>query len=278
MTLLDTRAQQRGCAASFCSWRWPCPFLAAPLPARSRQPGAAGRDRRGGADAAHRRTPARSRSATPGCWPPAPSPPASWSRKSHAPFWVTLPAAALVGRRDRPDLRPAQPAAARPLPGGVDAGPALRGHLPRQRVRDPARLLHRRGDRAAEPRRHARSPIARAWYYVLLAFAAGHAAASASTCCAPGPGARGGRSRAARRWPRRSASTCPALQALGLHGQLDDDRGGGRAVLVLPRLRLGRGVLALPHHPVRGDGDHRRHGLDARRRAGRGVRDAVSRT
>ena len=56
-----------------------------------------------------------------------------------------------AGRRPaRLDLRPAQPAPARSLPGRLDAGAALRGHLPRQRVRVPARLLHRRRDRPAE--------------------------------------------------------------------------------------------------------------------------------
>ena len=41
--------------------------------------------------------PARSRSATPGCLRPARSRPASCSSEFNAPFWVTLPAAALAG-------------------------------------------------------------------------------------------------------------------------------------------------------------------------------------
>src|SRR3954471_8881412 len=43
---------------------------------------------------------------------------------------------------------------------------------------------------------------------------------------------------------------------------------------LLPRVRFGRGLLAFSHHPVRRDGDHRRHGLDPRRAARRGLRGA----
>src|SRR4029077_12809894 len=62
------------------------------------------------------------------------------------------------------------------------------------------------------------------------------------------------------------------LQAPGLRHQFGDHGGGGRAVLLLPRLRPGRGVLAVPHHPVSGHGDHRRHGLAARCVARRDLR------
>src|SRR5262249_3650911 len=46
-------------------------------------------------------------------------------------------------------------------------------------------------------------------------------------------------------------------------------------VRLLPRLRVDRGVLALPHHPVLRDGHHRRHGLAARRPARQRVRHPV---
>src|SRR5262249_1698142 len=49
-----------------------------------------------------------------------------------------------------------------------------------------------------------------------------------------------------------------------------------RAIRLLPRVRLGRGVLAVPHHPVPGDGDRRRHGIAAWSAARRRVRHPLS--
>src|SRR5262249_51044047 len=49
-----------------------------------------------------------------------------------------------------------------------------------------------------------------------------------------------------------------------------------RAIRLLSRLRLGRGVFAVPHHPVPGDGDRRRHGLAAWGAARRCLRHPLS--
>ena len=56
-------------------------------------------------------------------------------REFGAPFWVTLPAAAVARRISRADLRPAVVAAARPLPRHQHARPALRRGLSRRRIR-----------------------------------------------------------------------------------------------------------------------------------------------
>ena len=70
-----------------------------------------------------------------------------------APFWVTLPAAAAVGAAIGLVFGLPSPAPARPVSRGVDARAALHRHLPRCRVRDAARALHRRRHRPAAARR-----------------------------------------------------------------------------------------------------------------------------
>ena len=195
-------------------------------------------------------------------------------REANAPFWITLPAAALVGGAARRHLRTAVAAAARALSRGQHARAAFRRDLPRRRVRiargfstgiviDPPKL----GGVAITD--------GRAWYFILLAAAAATLLICLNLLRAPhrprlarDPLARD-RRRGARHRHRR-------LQAARLRHQLGDHRGRRRAVRLLPRLRLGRGVLAVPHHPVSRHGHHRRHGLAARRAARRRFRHAVS--
>ena len=103
-----------------------------------------------------------------------------------------------------------------------------------------------------------------AWYYVLLAVALASLLLGLNLLRADDRRARGARSRAARRSPKRSASTSRPTSCSAFAVSSTMTAVAGALFAVLPRLRLGRGVLALPHHPVRRDGDHRRHGLDAR--------------
>ena len=171
-------------------------------------------DRRGGADAAHRlRRPDLARPRR-----------AARRRRLHHRHPVQGARRAVLGhaagrrggrRAARRDLRPAEPAPARSLPRRVDARAALHRHLPRQRVRDAARLLHRRRDRSAELGGWTLADP-RAWYFVLFAAAAATVLLRAESAARAAPAAPGGRSTAARRWRRRSASTCPRAKLLGL--------------------------------------------------------------
>ena len=124
-----------------------------------------------------------------------------------APFWVTLPASRRGRCADRPCVRPAQPAPARPVSRGVDAGAALHGDPRRPGVRNAARAQHRRRDRSAVVRRLHAAGRAR---LVLRAArrVGGHRAAEPQSAAQRRPAAPGVRSTAARRWPRRWASTC----------------------------------------------------------------------
>ena len=115
----------------------------------------------------------------------------------------------------------------------------------------------------------------RVWYFVLLVFAA-----LTLLICLNLLRSRTGRAWRAIRTHETVAEALgidvAALQAARLRDLVRDGRGRGRAVRLLPRLRLGRGVLAVPLDPVCRDGHRRRHGLAARRAARRGVRHAVS--
>ena len=190
--------------------------------------------------------PARSRSAMPACSRPAPSRSASCSRRSNAPFWVTLPAAALVGALlgiifGLPSLR---------LRGLYLAVSTLALHFVvvylGGEYETQARLLDRHHDRSAEASAASRSPTAALWYFILLAARGADAADLPQSAAQPhrprlarDPRARD-RRRSARHRHRR-------LQAARLRHQLGDHGGRRRAVRLLPRLRVGRGVLAVPH-------------------------------
>ena len=220
------RARRRPGSRVLRRARWRLPFLAGAVRARPRQPGAARLDRRGGADAAHRLRRARSRSATPGCSPPAPSPPGILFKEFGAPFWVTLPAAAAVGALLGLVFGLPSAAPARPLPCGIDAGAAFHRDLSRRRVRDQARLLHRHRDRSAAARRLG-AHDARGWYFVLLAAAAATRAARAQPAAlahrprlARDPRPRGGRRGA--RHQRAARTSCSAFVV-----SLDAHRGRG---------------------------------------------------
>jgi len=177
-------------------------------------------------------------------------------------------------RRARGDLRAAEPAPARPVPRRLDAGAAFHRDLRRRRVRDQARLLDRHHRRSAAARRLGAGRAAR------LVFRAarrrrGDAALRGEPFAledrarlARDPRPRGGGRRARhQRTPRQAVRV---RRLLHHHG----DR--GVPVRLLPRIRVGRGVLALPDDRIRGDGDHRRHGLAPRRAARHGVRSALS--
>ena len=195
-------------------------------------------------------------------------------KELNAPFWVTLPAAALIGAPARRGVRPALAPAARPLSRGLDARAAFRRRLSRRRIRDQARLLDRHRDRSAAALRLRAHRSAR-----LVLRAARLRGADADALPQPpaqphrprlaGDPRERDRGRGARHQHRR-------LQAPRLRHQLGDHGGRRCAVRLLPRLRLGRGVLAVPVDPVRRDDHHRRHGLAARRAARRRVRHAVS--
>ena len=167
-------------------------------------------------------------------------------RETNAPFWITLPAAALVGALLGDHLRLAVAAPARALSRGQHAGAALRGDLSRRRIRD-----RRRGFSTGiviDPPTLGGVAITdgRVWYFILLA-----AAAATLLLCVNllRSAQRAGLARDPRARDRRRSARhqhC-RLQAPGLRHQFGDHGGGGRAVRLLPRLRLGRGVLAVPH-------------------------------
>ena len=209
----------------------------------------------------------------PGCWPPAPSRSASSSRNQRAVLGHAAGGGA--GRRAaRRGVRPAVAAAARALSRGQHARAALRRRLSRRRVRDQARLLHRHRHRPAEIGGLAITERPR-----LVFHPAGRRrrrrCCSASTCCAAAPGRAWAAIRAHETVAEALGIGVAALQAAGLRHQLGDDGGRRRAVRLLPRLRLGRGLLAVPDDPVRRDDHHRRHGLAAGRAPRRRLRHAV---
>ena len=183
-----------------------CPFVASAVRARPRQPGAARVDRRGGADAAHRLRRARSRSAMPGCWPPARSRPASCSRSSgrrsgsrcpRRPWWArcsascsACPACACAAcisrcRRWRCTSWSSTLGGSTRRGAGTRTGVVIDPPRSRLHAAGRARLVLRAARRVAATRAAEPQPAAHA-----------------------GPAAPGARSTAARRWPRRSASTC----------------------------------------------------------------------
>ena len=184
-------------------------------------------------------------------------------KELQAPFWVTLPAAALVGALlgvvfGLPSLR------LRGLySGGEHARAALSRRLSRRRVRDQARLLDRHRHRPADLAGMAITD-GRAWYFILLA------AAAATLAPLPQPAAQQDRAGLGRH-PRQRDGGGGArhrrgrAQAAGVRRQLRHHGRGRRAVCLLSRLRLRRSLLAVPVDPVRGDDHRRRHGLAARR-------------
>ena len=196
-------------------------------------------------------------------------------KETGAPFWVTLPASAAVGALLGRHLRPAEPAAARPVPRRVDARAAFHRDPCRQRVRDQAGLFHRHRDRSAAARRLGAERPAR----LVLRAARGRGGDGAlrrSTCCARGPDAPGARSTAARRWPRRSASACPAPSSPRSSSRRTLTAVAGCLFAYYRGFVSAEAFSIFLDHPVRRHGDHRRHGLDARRAARHRVRGAVS--
>ena len=195
-------------------------------------------------------------------------------RESNAPFWITLPAAAVVGALlgivfGLPSLR------LRGLYLAVsDPRAALRGDLSRRRIRNAARPLHRHRDRSALARRLVITD-GRVWYFVLLA-----AAAATVLLCVNLLRTRTGRAWRAIRARETVAEALginvAGLQALAFVISSAHHRGGGSSVRLLPGLRVGRGVLAVPHDSIRRHGDHRRHGLVAWRAARCGLRHPLS--
>ena len=193
-------------------------------------------------------------------------------REANAPFWITLPAAAVVGA----------------LLGVVFRLPSLR--LRGLYLAVSTLALHfvvvyiggeyetRRGfstgvvDRSAEDRR-LELGSGRVWYFILLI-----AAAATLLVCLNLLRSRTGRawrpSGRRRRSPKRSASD-RALQAARVRYQLRDDVARRRAVRLLSRFCLGRGVFAVSVDPICRDDHHRRHGIAARRAARCRVRDSV---
>ena len=195
-------------------------------------------------------------------------------REVRAPFWLTLPAAALVGA----------------VLGVIFGLPSLRLRGLYLAVSTLALyfvVAYLGGE--YESRRGFSTGImidapsiggfalknARGWYFVLLA-----AAAATLLICANLL-----RSRTGRAWRAIRAHETVA-EALGIgiasykllafvissaHGVAR-----GSAVRLLSRLRFGRGVFPVPVDPVRRHDHHRRHGLAARRAARRLVRDAVA--
>ena len=196
-------------------------------------------------------------------------------KELNAPFWVTLPAAALVGA----------------LLGVVFGLPSLRlrglylavstlalhfivvylgGEYETKRgfstgiVIDPPQLGGMAHHRRRAPGISSCWPRPRATLLLCLNLLRSAHRARLARHPRPRDGGRGARHRRRR------------LQAARLRDQLGAHGGRRRAVRLLPRLRLGRGVLAVPDDPVRRDDHHRRHGLAARRAARRRVRHAVS--
>ena len=130
-------------------------------------------------------------------------------RETNAPFWITLPAAALVGALlgiifGLPSLR---------LRGLYLAVSTLALHFVviylGGEYETQARLLHRHRHRSA-----ALGGVAitdgRAWYFVLLVAAAPTLLALPQSPAQRAPAAPGARSARMRPWPRRSASASPA--------------------------------------------------------------------
>ena len=129
-------------------------------------------------------------------------------KELQAPFWVTLPAAALVGA----------------LLGVVFGLPSLRLrglYLAVSTLALHFLVVYLGGE--YETKRGFSTGIVidpptiggwaitsgRAWYFILLASPPRRRCSSASTCCAAAPAAPGPRSAPTRRWPRRSASASP---------------------------------------------------------------------
>ena len=183
-------------------------------------------------------------------------------KELQAPFWVTLPAAALVGA----------------LLGVVFGLPSLRLrglYLAVSTLALHFLVVYLGGE--YETKRGFSTGIVidppsigglaitggRAWYFIL------RRAAAATLAPLPQPAAQRHGPRVGRH-PRQRDGGGGARhrrgrpQAAGLRHQLGADGAGRRAVRLLPRLRLGGGVLAVPVDPVRGDDHHRRHGLAAR--------------
>ena len=194
-------------------------------------------------------------------------------RETNAPFWLTLPAAALVGGLlgvifGLPSLR---------LRGLYLAVSTLALHFVVIYLGGEYESRWGYLDRHRHRFTEARQYFNLRWPRLVLHSAGGgrrHVAPvpqSVARAHRPGvagdPGARDRRGGARHRHRR--------LQASRLRHQLGDHRGGGRALRLLPRLRVGRGVLAVPDDPVRRDDHRRRHGLAARRASGRGLRDAL---
>ena len=149
---------------------------------------------------------------------------------------------------------------------------AFRRDLSRRRVRIAPRLLHRHPHRPAQRCRR----FDQRWPRLVLHPAGGGGGDVAAVPQSDARAHRPGLARSRARDRRRARHRHRRLQGPRLRHQLGDHRGRRRAVRLLPRLRLGRGVLAVPHHPVPGDGDHRRHGIAARGTARRRLRHPLS--
>ena len=169
-------------------------------------------------------------------------------RETNAPFWITLPAAALVGALlgiifGLPSLR---------LRGLYLAVSTLALHFVviylGGEYEIAARLLHRHRHRSAHARR--RRDHRRPRLVLHPAGRGGGDAAPVRQSPARAHRPRLARDPRARDRRRGARHRHRRLQAPRLRHQLGDHGGGGRAVRLLPRLRLGRGVLAVPHHPV----------------------------
>ena len=197
-------------------------------------------------------------------------------KEMQAPFWITLPAAALVGALlgvifGLPSLR---------LRGLYLAVSTLALHF----------LVVYLGGEYETKRGFSTGIIidppsiggiaitdGRAWYFIL-----GAAALATLLLCLNL--LRSGTGRALGRDPRqrdgggRARHRRGRPQAARLRDLLGADGDGRRAVCLLSRLRLGGGLLAVPVDPVRGDDHHRRHGLAAGCDPRRRLRHAVSLT
>ena len=190
-------------------------------------------------------------------------------REIAAPFWVTLPAAALLGAFlglifGLPSLRLRGLYLAISTLGLHFIVVYLGGEYEARRG-----AVDRRHDRFAVDRRLFADQRDRAGISCCSAFAA--LALLISVNLQRSRTGRAWRALArARRRRRRARHRRAALQAHGLHGQLDHDGDRRRAVCLLPQFRLDRRFLALSDRAVCRHDHHRRHGLDRRRAARRG--------
>ena len=181
-------------------------------------------------------------------------------RELNAPFWITLPAAGIVGAVlgvvfGLPSLR---------LRGLYLAVSTLALYFVVIYVggeyETPPRLFHRHRHRPAAAWQH----FHQRWTSLVFHSAhskRAHPARFPQSAAPRAPAVPGAPYARTRRWPRRSASGWRPTSSLPSFPELGHYRHGRRIVRLLSRVRLSRGVLALSQHPICRHGDRRRHGF-----------------